>query len=252
MRNKLITITSVFVLLAALIAVTTYAFERGLPSNAAASDEASKRTLSINGSGQISLTPDIAYITVGVRTTDEDAKTAVAANNSQTESLIAVLKSLGIAEKDIKTSNFSIYQMEDYNRPMLENNTYPKVFVVENSVNLTVRDLNSLGDLLSAAVDAGANNIYGISFDKEDKTEAYKLTRELAVQNAKEQAGELARLAGVTLGDIQSISAYSYAPIVYAETAAGGAPAMDMAKAVPVSPGQLTISMDVSMVFEIK
>jgi uncharacterized protein YggE len=157
-----------------------------------------RRTLSVNGTGQVSVAPDIAYVTIGVHTQDPDAKTAVDSNTEATEALKAALIAFGVAENDIQTTNFNIYSFEDYQLPVdPESQKPPMTYSVDNSVFVTVRDISGLGDLLSTAVDAGANNIWGIQFDLTDKSEAISEARAAAVASARSQAEELATLAEV-------------------------------------------------------
>jgi uncharacterized protein YggE len=209
---------------------------------------APQRTITVTGSGKTSLTPDIAYISIGVHTENKDAAEAVAANNSQTQKVLEALKSFNIDPKDIQTTNFSIYPRQDYDQ---EGKPTGITFVVDNTVYVTLRDIEKIGDLLDTAVKAGANSISGIQFDVENKTEALSAAREAAVADAQAQAEELAQAAGVELGPVQSINSYSNYPVPIEQPRA--AVMMDSAAAsVPISPGQMTVTVDVNMVFLIQ
>lgn len=213
--------------------------------------EAPSRTLSANGTGMVKLAPDIAYVTIGVRTQDKDAKTAVSLNSDQTQELIDSLIAFGVDEKDVQTTNFNIYSSEDYSQPY--EGKPPVVYYVENSVSVVVRDLDGLGDLLSTAVESGANNIWGIQFDVSDKSAALSEARELAVKAARDQAVELAGFAEVELGQIVNISSYGGYPQPFGYGYGGGGGAVyEAAASVPVSPGMLSITVDVSIIFEIQ
>ncbi len=205
------------------------------------------RTITVNGSGKTILTPDIAYISIGVHTENKDAAEAVAANNTQAEKVLAALKGFNIDAKDIQTTNFSIYPRQDYDQ---DGKPTGITFVVDNTVYVTLRDLEQVGALLDAAVKAGANSISGISFDVENKTEALSAARKAAVADAQAQAEELAQAAGVSLGAVQSISTYTNYPVPVEMPRA--AVAMDMAASVPVSPGSMTLTVEVNMVFAIE
>lgn len=207
------------------------------------------RTISVNGSAQMILTPDIAYISIGVHSESEDAKEAVASNNQQTQAVIDALVAAGVDAKDIQTTNFSIYPQERYS-PTGE--LLGKYFAVDNTVYVKVRDLESLGGLLDAAVQAGANTVYGISFDIENKDAALEQGRKEAVENARKQAEQLAAAAGVTLGPVYSIGSYSSYPMPMAYDVKGMGGAADAALSVPIAPGQMTITLDVSVVYEIR
>lgn len=219
-------------------------------ASAGGSVAAPPRTLTVNGSHQVFVAPDIAYVTVGVHTESEEVSTAVDDNNAAVEGVMAALREMGVADEDMQTTNFSIYKNEKWD---FEGRPTGSVYSVDNSVYLIVRDLASLSDVLDAAITAGANNIWGVQFDKADKTAALADGRREATQKAMAQAQELADIAGVALGEIYSISHFSggYAsPISYGGYGGGGGFA-DTAS-VPISPGQLVIQVDVNLVYTIE
>jgi uncharacterized protein YggE len=209
----------------------------------------SLRTLNVNGVGQTYLTPDIAYIYVGVHSEAPSASEAVAANKVQTAAVISALKSASVDEKDIRTTNFSIWPSQQYGPDGTVSGT---VYMVDNQVYVTVRDLEGLGDLLDDAISAGANSINSIQFDVADKTEAVKEARSKAVDDAKKQAQELADAAGVSLGDIQTINFYDSSPYPMFEGKGGGGGFAAADASVPIQPGQLTIAVTVNLVYTIK
>jgi uncharacterized protein YggE len=155
--------------------------------------------LSVSGNGEAFLPPDIAYIYVGVHTEAPTAAEAVDDNTAQTQALISAIEDFGIDPKDIRTSNFSIWPMDRYD-PATGAPTGEKIYAADNTVYVTVRDLESLGDLLDTAVQAGANTVNSVQFDVENKDEALKEARVDAMNNAKTQAQELADAAGLSLG----------------------------------------------------
>lgn len=207
------------------------------------------RTISVTGSGQANLVPDIAYLYLGVHTEKPTASEAMAENNAQTQSMIDALTKFGIDKKDIRTTNFSIYPQDKYD-PQSGTPTGEKVYSVDNTVYVTVRDLKQLGDLLDTVVAAGANTINSIQFDVADKAEAIKTARAEAVKDAQAQAQELADSAGVTLGEIQALGFYDSQPYPMYEGKGGGAVAQSAA--VPIQPGQLTFTVTVNATYAIK
>jgi uncharacterized protein YggE len=207
------------------------------------------RTVSVSGTGTAYLVPDIAYIYVGVHTEKLTASEAVAENSSQTDKMIKSLTDFGIDPKDIRTTNFSIYPQDKYD-PMTSTPTGEKVYVVDNTVYVTVRDITKLGDLLDTVVGAGANTVNSIQFDVANKDEALKQARADAVKNAATQAQELAEAAGLTLGDIQSIGFYDNQPYPVFDGKGGGGAVAEAA--VPVQPGQLTFTVTVNVTYELK
>jgi uncharacterized protein YggE len=207
------------------------------------------RTLSVSGTGQANLAPDIAYIYVGVHTENPTAAAAVTENNTQTQAVIQAIKDFGIDEKDIRTTNFSIYPQDKFD-PQTGTPTGNKTYVVDNTVYVTVRKLDQLGDLLDTVVGAGANTVNSVQFDVADKADALKQARADAVKDAEAQAKSLAEAAGVSLGEIQSIGFFDSQPI-FDGKGGGGAVAAEAA-AVPIQPGQLTFTVTVNISYAIK
>ena len=208
------------------------------------------RTVNVTGNAQVILTPDIAYISIGVHTEAQSAQEAVTGNSTQSQAVIDAIKAQGVDAKDIQTTNFSVYQQDKYG-PNGEN--LGTFFMVDNTVYVTMRDIQKIGSILDASVGAGANSIYGITFDVLDKETALTTGRDQAMADAKSQAEQLAQAAGATLGPVQSISYYSSAPtpIYYDNKGVGGGGASP-AVSVPVAPGQLTLTVSVSVAWELK
>ena len=222
-----------------------------LVSACAPAGNANVRTLSVSGSGEALLSPDIAYIYVGVHTENTVAATAVEENTTQTEALMQAIRDFGIEANDIRTTNFSIYPMDRFD-PATGLPSGEKVYAVDNTVYVTVRDLTKLGDLLDTAVQAGANNINSVQFDVAEKDEALKQARAEAVKDAESQAQSLAQAAGLSLGEIQSISFFDAQPYPLFDGKGGGAMAAEAAAAVPIQPGQLTFTVNVSVTYELR
>jgi uncharacterized protein YggE len=242
MKNK-----SIFVAAIALIALLVSACGPTTVNQAA---PLPNRTINVSGAGTANLVPDIAYIYVGVHTENPSASDSVTENNEQTEKMIKALRDFGIDAKDISTTNFSIWPQERYD-PLSGAPTGQKTYVVDNTVYVTVRDLDKLGDLLDTVIAAGANTVNSIQFDVADKDKALKDARAEAVKDAAAQAKELAAAAGVELGEIQSIGFYDSQPYPVFDGKGGGGGAVSEA-AVPIQPGQLTFTVSVSVTYDIK
>ena len=250
MRNKLFYILGACLLVGLLVAIGSVAFARNPGQAVAGTEQPPMRTMNVNGTGKALLTPDIAYINIGVQTENKDASEAVSSNNAQVQKVTTALKAAGVNEKDIQTTNFSIYpqpKFDDKGQP-----TGEITYVVQNTVSVTVRDISKIGDLLDSAVKAGANNIYGIQFDVSDKSAALTLAREEAVKNAQIAANDLAKASGVTLGPIQTITSYGGGSPVYLSEGKGGGMAVADVASVPVSAGQMVLTVDVNIVYEIR
>ena len=234
-----------------LIVFVVLAFALLVSACAPAASSQDAPTLSVSGNGQAFLAPDIAYIYVGVHTEAPSAAEAVDENTTQTQALISAIQDFGIDPKDIRTSNFSIWPMDRYD-PSTGAPTGEKTYVADNTVYVTVRDLESLGDLLDTAVQAGANTVNSVQFDVENKDEALKEARVDAMNNAKQQAQELADAAGLSLGEIKSISFVDNQYPVFDGKGGGGGGVAAEAAAVPIQPGQLSFTVTVNVIYELK
>jgi uncharacterized protein YggE len=203
--------------------------------------------LTVTGTGTISLTPDIAYIYIGVHTEQDDINLAVDQNNTQARALVNAIKDQGVASDDIQTSNFSVYSSQKLDPIKGEYNGY--TYSVDNTVYVTLRDLSTLGALLNAVVEAGANNINSITFDVADKSAALVQARQKAMENASSLASELAQSAGLQLGGIQSITYTDYYPSPYYGMGGGGATAPNAS--VPIQPGQQQVTVSVTVAYAV-
>jgi hypothetical protein len=192
MKKKMLFV-SLFVLLAVILS----------SCSAVGVNDKSLRTMSVSGRGEVYLIPDIAYINIGTRSEALDVATALADNNKQAKSISSVLSEKGIDPLDIQTTAFNVYPYQNYG---VDGQLMEMKYVVENTVNVKVRDLTRLGEILDAVVRSGANQINGISFDIEDRKQAESEARRLAIQDATEKAQELSSLAGISLGEVQNIS----------------------------------------------
>jgi len=254
MYKKTIVYAGVMVLLASVLAACSGIAFAQAETPTGQSDEAKPvtRTMSVSGNGKVYLTPDIAYVNIGVHTENKDAAKAVADNSIQSQKVVNAVEAMGVDEKDIQTTNFSIYPRQEYDDQ--GKLTGEITYIVDNSVFVTVRDLDKIGEILDEAVKGGANSISGIQFDVADNSKAVSEAREAAVKSAQVKAEELAKAAGVTLGEIQTINEYSGAPPVpISESKVGVRMMADMVEAeVPVSPGQMTVTVDVNVIYEIR
>jgi uncharacterized protein YggE len=213
------------------------------------------RTLFVSGSGKVTLVPDIAYINIGVHSEAMDVTSALKQNNDLAKQIADALVASGVDAKDIQTANFNIYPKTNYD-PQTGNST-PAGFSVDNTVYITVRNLKNLGDMLDIAIRAGANQIYGISFDITDRAGALVQARDLAIKDAQQKAVEVAKVSGVELGLVQAINVSDssfvqpYNQYNGGMGGGGGAGAKSMDSSVPVSAGQIVITFSADLVYVI-
>lgn len=159
-------------------------------------------TISATGTGIVTGIPDIAYLTLGVQTRAETAGAALKSNNTSAQELIKALQNAGVAEKDLQTSQMSVWPT--YNN----NGTEITGYEVSNSVIATVRDIDAASDIIDSVQKAvgDAIRLDAVSFGFDDDSELLSDARAKAVTQALKQAEELAAAAGRTAGDIISIT----------------------------------------------
>jgi uncharacterized protein YggE len=169
------------------------------------------RTITVVGEGKVSLVPDVARINVGAEVRAETVSEAKREVDRQIEAITAALSDLGVGAKDIQTNHYSIHYEREPSMPMRVtsgNMEGPdqEGYRVSNMLRVTVRNVEQAGQVLDAVVEAGANQVYGVSFTVSDEAEWQGQAREKAMADANARARELAELAGIELGEILSVS----------------------------------------------
>lgn len=246
MNIRFLSILSVLTLVALALAVGTLAtlWFRPRPTAAqAATTTTPVRQITVVGEGKTNAAPDTATVQIGVQTEAPTAREALTANNTQMAALIAKLKELGVADRDLQTSNLSIWPRYDNRGRQIE------AYQVTNTVSVKIRNIADAGNLLDQVVDAGANNISGITFLIDDPSALQKSARDAAIADARQRAEAMAQAAGVTLGQVLQISETISTPPVYPMMRAEMA---DAAGSVPIQTGEQTITAQVQMTFEIR
>lgn len=204
-------------------------------------------TISVNGTGNASASPDLVDIQLGVDTVNTDPNEAVSQNSADMNDLMAVLEDMGIAATDIQTSNYNMWVEDIYgpdNQPSGE-----KRYHVNNQVNVRLRDLTKIGLLIGEATKAGASIVAGITFGLEDKTELEQAALDDAIDKAQEKAEWMASEMNLNLGSIVNvIEGGSFTPPMPYFAGIGGG---DGESAVPISQGQVNMTSQVQVIFEL-
>lgn len=237
------------------LALTAAAFAMllsGMAAPAAAQEGIhDRRSISVSGQGEAQGAPDMATINVGVQTQAPTALDAAKDNQAIVDRVMQALDKLGIDEKDLQTSDYSIWP-EQRHDPRGTGEVTITGYRVNNSVQVTVRDIDRVGEVLGAATNAGANAVNGISFGIDDTASLEANAREAAMTNARVRAEALARLAGVQLGEVLQISMSSGGGFPPVPFRAARMEAMDMSAAPSISPGQQSISVQVQVSYAIR
>ena len=219
---------------------------------AVASDQAPMRTMTMSGEGDAKAAPDQAQFSTGVVTQDRTAALALAANSRAMNAVFATLKRLGIADKDIQTSDFSLSPQYQTYKPGTSGPQRIIGYQVSNTVNVTVEDFGKTGAVLDALVSSGSNQIDNIGFSIHDTKALLAQARVAAVKDAMDRAQTYAKAAGVTLGPIKSISesggVYQPRPMVRMQAMAG----LAAAPPPPVAGGEESVTANVTITWEIQ
>ena len=202
-------------------------------------------TVTASGTGTSQAVPDTAEMSFGVTTMSSNAKSALDDAAKIAEQIAAAVKKQGIADEDIQTRDVSVYpQSTDQNGKQVITG-----YQASLSVQVKVRDIAKLGEVISAANDAGANTISGPSFTIADPAPARAEAIDEAVADARTSAEAMAKAAGKSVGEVLSISLSDVGMVGPMYRSADTAEA---AKSVPIEPGQLDITANVVVVFELE
>jgi uncharacterized protein YggE len=242
-RNKYVSAALLAALALALVALAGCG-EAG--TTAATSPGAAANTVTASGAGTTQAVPDTAEMSFGVTTTSPNAKSALDEASKSAEQIASALKKQGIADEDIQTRDVSVY-------PLTVDQDGKQVitgYQASLNVRVKVRDISKLGEIISAANAAGANEISGPTFTIDDPAPARATAIEEAVADARKSAEAMAEAAGKSVGEVLSMSSSDAGlvpgPMYRAAELAGAA------GDVPIEPGQLDITANVVVVFELK
>ncbi|MDO5621610.1 MAG: SIMPL domain-containing protein [Paracoccus sp. (in: a-proteobacteria)] len=202
--------------------------------------------ITVSGTGDAQLAPELATVTLGVLTQAEKAADAMSQNSAALDQVMQVFTAAGVEARDMQTSGLSLnvqYEYPENRRPVTVG------YEARNGLMVRVRDLDSLGGLLDQAITAGANQVEGISFGADNTDAALDQARQNAVKDAMHRAQIMAETSGMRLGPVLSISETGGMPErpqpMMARMAADGA----AQSAVPIAAGELTLSANVQMRF---
>jgi len=197
------------------------------------------RGIVVHGSGQIQAQPDQATVAVGVQTRAQNAQDAQKNNNRTMEAVINGIKALGIPAKDIQTTGVSL-------NPVIQQGNTVSGYEATNGVVVTVEKVEQTGAVLDAAVKAGANTAGRVSFGFKDETGLRNKALAAAANDAQSKASAIATAIGVKITGVQSVTEGSVSvPTPFATPGATSS----ASPAVPIEPGQQTVTADVTVVY---
>jgi len=229
-----------------LLALVALAGATGGPLMAQSPDQTQPATITVSATGNVIAVPDIALISVGVVSEADTARDALNTNSRAMVGVIESLREAGLQTSDIQTTDFSVQPR--YVRDRNESGAARiEGYRVQNSVRIRVRDLKKLGDILDVVVSDGSNQIGNIQFDLSEAEALRDKARVRAVEEATRKARTYASAAGVSLGPVKQIQ----------EQGGGHQPRVAMmrtaaAESVPIEAGETTVSVGVTMTWELQ
>jgi uncharacterized protein len=253
MKNKVLLITGILVLLvlAALAGCTTSGSGPAAVAGQSVVNVNSQEGIWVNGVGKVTVTPDIATVSLGVSAQAARVADAQTQAAGAMDKVMAALTGAGIDKKDIQTQYFNINPTYRYDN--VTGQSTVTGFQVSNVVTAKIRTVDKTGTIIDAVASAGGDNtrINGISFSVEQPDKYYTQARTLAMNDAKAKAQTLATLAGVNLGkafyvtENSASQPVSYPVAMKADAAAG-------AISTSISPGQTDITLNVQVAYSIQ
>ncbi|MBU1177518.1 MAG: SIMPL domain-containing protein [Patescibacteria group bacterium] len=207
-----------------------------------------KNTITVSDTGEIYAKPDLGIAVFSVKTEKNTVAQAMTENTQKMNKIISSMKNLGVEEKDLKTTAFNIYPRYNY----LETGTRILAgYEITQSLQVKIRDLEKIGDIVQAATDAGSNQIGDLSFTIDNEDAFKKQAREEAINKAKAKAKELADQLGVDLVRIVGFYESGEQPIYYDTYSAKEAIGIGGGGAPQIETGENKISVSVSITYEI-
>jgi uncharacterized protein YggE len=205
-------------------------------------DDSPQRTINVSGYGQVSAQPDVAVARLGVQTEAEEAAEALAQNSQQMQALVDALKGADVAAEDIQTQVVRLHPRYE-GEPRGEGQPELVGYTATNLVEVYMRDLDTVGEILDTAIQAGGNRIEDIRFEVSDPAAYLDQAREAAWNDAQHKAKQLAGLASAELYEVLTISESGHGPQPVVERPM----AVEAAAAVPVEPGSQTIEVQLQV-----
>lgn len=252
-KNKLEISNRIFVLLIVfLVGLTTFwGFRIYEIYNAQTGDY--PREITVEGQGKAYMTPDVAHIILGVYSEAATSEEVVADNTKKMNAVMEAVKAAGIAEEDVRTTSYYLDPKYEWTE---DRGSYQDGYYLDQTVDVKVRDFETIGTLLAGVTKAGANTVGGIQFVVDDAELAKNEAREDAIARATAKAEKIAEQAGLKLGKV--INYYEYSNgfgMPYMERAVTssyyGEESLDMA-VPPIEPGQEEISLTVNLTYRLK
>jgi len=209
------------------------------------------RTITISAQGMTTATPDMAEISFSVLTQGQNPQVLADNNNSKMNAVLQFVSSQNIASSDIATTGYNLQPNYQWDRNTQRN--FITGYTLTQTVEVKIRDLNKVADVLSGLAPLGVNQIGGVNFTFQDPNKFVALARADALTKAKKQADEMSAQAGVSLGEIVTVNESHYLPGPQPIYASAGVANEMSAPVVPnIAPGTQDVTDSVTVIYALK
>lgn len=223
-----------------------------LVASAAAETEPRRRTIEVTGSAEVSATPDLAILSFAVETTAAEASAAVEQNAARSAKVASTIKQRLGAKDKLSTSRYALEPR--YQQPERGSQVPPTItgYVAANEVRVETSNLEQVGQLVDAAIAAGANRVSELQFTLADRNPVLRAALAKAGSEARAQAESIAAALGVQLKQV--VSATSQPPPIIPRRYEGRAlvAAAEARAPTPLEPGEVTVSATLQVIYEIE
>jgi len=267
-------LNKVFMLCAVLIVGVLVFFVGEMFLQQKAIDQQSNYQITVSGEGKVYAKPDVALISLGVTTQATTVADVTKANTDKMNTVIEAVKKLGVVDKDIQTTNYSltpVYDNYNYLIPTavptgggvsgsaggsmmpIRSSTKLTGYKLEQDIQVKIRDFAKVGDILSQSTAVGANLVGDLQFTIDNPEQFKQQARAKAIAKAKENAQNLSKESGINLGKLINVyENYNYPGVYNAKAMGLGGGAADSTPAPTIQPGQQEIDVTINLTYQVK
>lgn len=238
--------TLIVVVITAIIG-TVFGYGAGLKNDDDGDGQAKRRTITVQGEGRVSGTPDVLSVMLGIEVREPEVATALRRSNEQASAVVDLLKGQGIKESDIKTADLSTYPETTPDGAKVIG------YIANNTLTVRIRKIDRAGEIIDAVAQATGDSlrVNSINFSIDDPEKLMEKGRKRAMDSARVQATQFAKAAGMKLGEVRSMTnASPESPVVFDRYAAGSSANFAVGKEA-FQPGAKEFSVSVKVVYDV-
>ena len=214
-------------------------------------EQQNQNQITVSGEGKVYATPDIATVTLGIETNGKSVKEITQTNVSAMNKIIEEVKNLGIEDKDIQTTQYSVTPQYNYTE---KEGRVPNGYTINQNIEVKIRNFDNISGVLDVATQNGANVVSSLAFTIDDPEQFRAEARAKAIEQAKAKAETLAKQAGVKLGEIINVyeNNYSYSPVYTNSKTLMGAGVLESTASADIQTGQQEVDLTINLTYKLK